>query len=63
MFGEKRKQKQITITPQQLVIMLRDPDCDSCPFWEECIELQNEMECIMFKKAADCIENLLKKGN
>lgn len=54
-----KKPEEIPITPMQLIIRLRNPDCDCCPF-----ECNPETEpCLLFEKAADCIETLLKKGN
>lgn len=61
----KRKYEKITIAPRQLIVLLRNPDCDCCPFFDECSYCENEEEenCILFAKAADCIDTLLKKGN
>lgn len=48
------------MTPRELLIRLRDPDCDCCPFYEEC---QLTDKCLLLKEAANCIENLIQKGN
>lgn len=45
---------------KELLIRLRDPDCDCCPLYEEC---QNVDDCLLFLEAADCIETLMQKGN
>ena len=55
----KPKPEKLIIQPKQLIILLRNPNCDCCPF--EC-NPEAEM-CMLFEKAADCIETLLKKGN
>lgn len=48
------------MSPKEIIIRLRDPDCDCCPLYEEC---QNVNGCLLLVKAADCIEKLLQKGN
>lgn len=51
------------MTPKELIIRLRDPDCDCCPFYDECVNSDGEVNCVLLEKAADCIETLLKKGS
>lgn len=57
-----KKPEKIHITPTQLIIRLRNPNCDCCPFGEECYDSETTT-CLLFEKAAECIETLLKKGN
>lgn len=47
------------MTPRELLIRLRDPDCTCCPLYEEC---QNATDCLLFAEAANCIETLMQKG-
>ena len=58
MFG--RKPETIVIPPKSLLVLLRNPDCDCCPFYDECVNADGKVNCVLLKKAADCIENLLK---
>lgn len=51
------------MTPQELLVRLRDPDCDCCPLYEKCQSYQTETACLLLEEAANCIENLLQKGN
>ena len=48
------------MSPRELLIRLRDPDCNACPIYEEC---QEEENCMLLKEAADCIEHLIKETN
>lgn len=50
------------MTPKELIIRLRDPDCDYCPLYEECHSDPTETTCLLIYEAANCIETLMK-GN
>ena len=50
------------MSPKEIIIRLRNPDCDCCPLYENCYSDPTETTCLLFYEAANCIENLMK-GN